>query len=123
MESLFIMLPDTVTMNIPLQTDASGTIRVSGTRVTLDTVLTAFHQGETPQEIHRNFDVLPVNDIYAVIAYYLANRETLDAYLERRAEEAERLRQEIEANYTPEQRAHHERIRALIEEKRRNQDT
>jgi hypothetical protein len=38
--------------------------------------------------------VLPLNDIYTVIAYYLANRDELDAYLKRGQEEAERLRQE-----------------------------
>lgn len=115
------MQPISVTMNIPIHTDSSGTIRISGTRMTLDTVLTAFRQGESPEDIHRNFDVLPINVIYAVIAYYLDNREALDAYLQRRAEEAERIRQEIEANYTPEQRAHNDRMRVLVEERRRNQ--
>ena len=88
-------------MTIPLRTDEHGTIRVSGTRVTLDTVIARYHQGATPEEIHDSFDVLPVNDIYAVIAYYLSHREELDAYIERREEEGERLRREWEAKYPP----------------------
>jgi uncharacterized protein (DUF433 family) len=105
-------------MTIPLQADENGTIRVSGTRVTLDTVIARYHQGDTPEAIHEGFDVLPITDIYAVIAYYLGHRDELDAYLKRRQNEADRIRQEIEANYTPQQRALHERLYLLAEKKR-----
>lgn len=106
-------------MTIPLQEDAYGTIRVSGTRVTLDTLIARHHQGHSPEAIHEAFSTVPTTDIYAIIAYYLAHRDELDAYLTRRDEEAERLRQQIEAQYTPEQRALNARIRVLVEEKRR----
>jgi uncharacterized protein (DUF433 family) len=109
------MNPDPVTMTIPIHEDEHGTIRVSGTRVTLDTVIARYHQGDTPEAIHEGFDVLPLNDIYAVIAYYLSNRDALDAYLQRRDAEAEHIRQEVEAHYTPEQKASHERLRQLVE--------
>jgi uncharacterized protein (DUF433 family) len=115
------MLPEPLTMIIPLQMDEHGAIRVSGTRVTLDTVIARYHQGDSPEAIHEGFDTLPLNDIYAVIAYYLAHRDELDAYLQRREEEAERIRQEVEGNYTPQQKAFNERIRKLAEEKRRAQ--
>lgn len=95
------MISDSPTMIIPIRTDEDGTMRISGTRVTLDTVIARYHQGESPEEIHEGFDVLPLNDIYAVIAYYLAHRNELDAYLQRRQEEAEQLRQEIESKYPP----------------------
>jgi uncharacterized protein (DUF433 family) len=117
------MIHDPLTMTIPLRTDEHGTIRVSGTRVTLDTVIARYHQGDTPEAIHEGFDVLPLNDIYAVIAYYLAHREELDAYLHRRDEEAARVRREIEDNYTPEQKAFNARVRALIEAKRSQEPT
>ena len=95
------MMPEPLTMIVPLRTDEHGSIRVSGTRVTLDTVIARYHQGDSPEVIHEGFDVLPLNDIYAVIAYYLAHREELDAYLLRRDEEAERIRQEWETKYPP----------------------
>ncbi len=113
------MIPNSPTMTVPLRVDQDGTIRVSGTRVPLDTVIARYHQGDTPETIQSSFDVLPLNDIYAVIAYYLGNRDELDAYFKRREEEGERIRQEIEASYTPEQRVRHERLRKLAEEKRR----
>jgi uncharacterized protein (DUF433 family) len=115
-----IALPETVAL--PLKLDEHGVIRVSGTRVTLDTVIACYHQGDSPEAIHEGFDVLPLNDIYTVIAYYLAHRDELDAYLKRGQEEAERLRQEWETNYTPEQRAFNERIRKLAEQKRRERN-
>lgn len=115
-----IALPETVAL--PLKMDEDGTIRVSGTRVTLDTVIACYHQGDSPEAIHEGFDVLPLNDIYAAIAYYLAHRDELDAYLKHGQEEAERLRQEWEASYTPEQKAFNERIRKLAEEKRRERN-
>lgn len=116
------MIRDPLTMIIPLHMDAQGALCVSDTRVTLDVVIARFHQGDTPEAIHEGFDVLPLNDIYAVIAYYLAHRDELDAYLQRRKEESERIRQEVEANYTSEQKAFNERIRQLAEEKRRERE-
>jgi uncharacterized protein (DUF433 family) len=113
------MIPNPPTMTIPLQMDEHGAIRVSGTRVTLDTVIARYRQGDSPEAIHAGFDVLPINDIYAVIAYYLAHTDELNAYLKRRAESSARIQHEIEANYTPDQRARHERLRKLAEEKRR----
>ena len=113
------MRTDAPTLPIPLRTDESGALHVSGTRVTLDTLIARYHQGESPETIHAGFPTVPLHDVYAVIAYYLAHRDELDAYLQRRDAEAERLRQEIEATYTPVQRARHERLRTLAAEKRR----
>ena len=72
----------------PLQVDEHGVCRVSGTRVTLESILTGFLQGETPEQIHEAFPVVPLGDVYAVIAYYLKHRDQVDAYL-KQAEEAE----------------------------------
>ncbi|MBL8131836.1 MAG: DUF433 domain-containing protein [Anaerolineae bacterium] len=115
-----IALPETVIL--PLKMDENGAIRVSGTRVTLDTVIARYRQGDSPEAIHQGFDVLPLKDIYAVIAYYLAHRDDLDAYLQRREEEAERIRQEVEATYTPEQKDFNERLRRQAERNRRAAD-
>jgi uncharacterized protein (DUF433 family) len=92
------MIPNSLTLTIPLQADEHGLIRVSGTRVTLDTIIARYHQGDTPETIHEGFDVLPITDIYTVIADYLGRRDELDAYLKRCQDEADRIHQEIEAN-------------------------
>ena len=108
------MIPD------PLRMDEHGTILMSGTRVTLDTVIARYHQGDSPEVIHEAFDVLPLNDIYAVIAYYLAHRDELDAYLQRREVEAERLRQEWEAKYPL--KVTKAELLARLEARKNNQD-
>jgi len=82
---------------IPLSTDADGTIRVAGTRVTLDTLVDVFSTGASPEEIAQNFPVLDLDDVYAVVTYYLRHRAEVDAYLRERQTQAEATRREIEA--------------------------
>jgi uncharacterized protein (DUF433 family) len=111
-----IVLPETITL--PMKMDDGGLIRVSGRRVTLDSILACYHKGYTPEQIHESFDVVPLEDVYAVIGYYLSHREEVDAYLKANQEEGERIRAEIEASYTPEQWAKIERLRTLAAQKR-----
>ena len=53
---------------MPLQTDADGVIRVGGTRVTLETVVEAFQQGATAEEIVQQYPSLALAEVYAVLA-------------------------------------------------------
>lgn len=57
-------------------------------------------------------------DVYAVIAYYLNNRTIIDEYLKKRAEEAAKIRAEIEGK--PEYKVFRERLLARHQE-RQNQ--
>lgn len=81
---------------IPLSTGADGVIRVADTRVTLSTVIDSFLTGASPEEIAQDFPVLRLDDVYAVITYYLRHRAEVDAYLRERRTRAEALRREIE---------------------------
>jgi uncharacterized protein (DUF433 family) len=70
---------------------------VAGTRVSLDSVVLAFLQGFSPETIASEcFTTLTLEQTYGTIAYYLAHREELDAYLKQGAAEftafAERVR-------------------------------
>ena len=85
---------------IPLSTDADGVIRVAGTRVTLDTMIDTFMTGASPEEIAQDFPVLRLDDVYAVITYYLRHRAEVDAYLHERRIRGEALRREIEDRST-----------------------
>ena len=55
----------------PLETDTHGVVRVAKTRVTLDTVVTAFLEGCTLEEIEKQYPSLQLSVIYLVIGYYL----------------------------------------------------
>lgn len=95
-------LPNTlVPQPAPLQPDEDGVWRVGGTRVRLDTVIEAFHQGCSAEEILLKYPALKLTDIYAVIAYYLWNRPEVEAYLEERRRLAEEVRRENEARFPP----------------------
>lgn len=53
---------------IPLRTDADGVLRVGTSRVPLETVIHAFHQGHTAEEIVSHYPALRQADVYTVIA-------------------------------------------------------
>ncbi len=69
-----------------------GVLRVGRTRVSLDTVIYAFNKGCSPRVILRKYPSLELADIYSTIAYYLWNKEMIDAYLEAREKHAEEVR-------------------------------
>jgi uncharacterized protein (DUF433 family) len=86
---------------IPLETDQDGVIHVSGTRVTLDTLVTAFNQGATPEEIAQQYPSVPLPDIYAVISFYLHRQSEVEGYLEERRRQSEAVRRENESRANP----------------------
>lgn len=86
---------------IPLATDADGVVRVGGTRVTLDSVVYAFNQGATAEEITQQYSTLHLQDVYAIIAYYLHERAEVDAYLQQRQERATVMRHQNELRFNP----------------------
>jgi uncharacterized protein (DUF433 family) len=55
--------------------------RIAGTRVSLDSIVYAFLDGQTAEAIAQAFPVLTLEEVYGAIAYYLAHREEVDAYL------------------------------------------
>ncbi|MAT95954.1 MAG: hypothetical protein CL608_02205 [Anaerolineaceae bacterium] len=85
------------TPTLPLKTDSKGTIRVGGTRVRLDTVVYAFNQGYTAEEILSQFPALELADIYGVISYYLNNREAVDGYIRQQEKEAAQIKEQLES--------------------------
>jgi uncharacterized protein (DUF433 family) len=84
---------------LPLMTDESGIVRVSGTRVTLDTVVGAFQHGETPEQIAQNYDTVPLEDIYQVIGFYLSHQSDVDAYLQNGKAVSAKVRDENKSRF------------------------
>ena len=90
-----------VPMAVPLREDEHGAIRVGETRVLLDLVIQEFRNGATPEEIVESYNALDLADVYAVISYYLRHPAAIDAYLSRREQEANAVREMIEASQPP----------------------
>jgi uncharacterized protein (DUF433 family) len=85
----------------PLITTDDGVVRISGTRIPLERVIRAFLAGSTPEQIAQDYDVLTVEQIYAVVNYYLHHRSDVDAYLNEAERAAATTRAEIERQFDP----------------------
>ena len=92
-----VMIELQTTQTVPLDVTDGGAIRISGSRVTLDSVIHHFKLGATAEEIAQKFPSLRLVDIYAAITYYLSHREAIESYLRSREEDAAEIRREIEA--------------------------
>lgn len=69
-----------------------GTYTVAGTRVSLDSVVYAFLDGQSAEAIAQAFPVLTLEQVYGAITYYLAHRDEVDRYLEGRRQDFDAAR-------------------------------
>ncbi|MGI8552393.1 MAG: DUF433 domain-containing protein [Dehalococcoidia bacterium] len=85
--------------SIPLKKDGPGTVRASGTRVTIDTIVGFFNQGAGADEIVSGFPVISLADVYLILGYYLRHHPAVEAYLTEQQREAAAIRQRIEGRW------------------------
>ncbi len=57
---------------------------IIGTRVSVDSVIHEYLDGETPETIAAHYPSLSLEQVYGAITFYLANRAEIDAYLKTR---------------------------------------
>ena len=86
-----------LTQTTPLTFGDDGTIRITGSRVTLDSIVHAFRHGATAEQIQDSFPSLTLCEIYGAIAYYLEHQEQVDAYLQAQTQAAEETQRMIES--------------------------
>ncbi len=86
---------------VPLKTDAFGVVHVGESRVTLDTIVSAYRQGSTAEEIAEQYPTVALSDIHAAISFYLRRRDEVEAYLEERSRQREAVRCENERRFPP----------------------
>jgi uncharacterized protein (DUF433 family) len=72
-----------------------GRARVAGRRVPVSSIYRWFLRGHEPEDIMAKYEALTLAEVYAAIAYALANREEIAA------EMAEEDRMERDATATP----------------------
>lgn len=66
---------------------------VGSTRVSLDSVVYSFLAGDSPETIAQSFSAISLEDVYGVIAFYLANKVLVDNYIAVGEAEFEDLRE------------------------------
>ena len=60
----------------------NGGYYVAGTRISLDSVVCSFNEGQSPEAIQDDFPLLKRSQIYGAIAFYLDHQTEIDKYLE-----------------------------------------
>ena len=58
-----------------------GGYYLAGTRVSLDSVVYSFNEGQSPEAIQQDFPLLKRAQIYGAIAFYLDHQAEIDKYL------------------------------------------
>jgi uncharacterized protein (DUF433 family) len=81
----------------PIRLDASGALRVGQSRVLLELVIRAFHDGATPENIVQRYPSTTLADVYGVVAYYLRHPGDVETYMAEREIRGEGLRQRVES--------------------------
>jgi hypothetical protein len=72
---------------------------LSGSRVSLDSIVYSFLRGELPEQIVQAFPSLTLEQVYGAIAFYLSNQTAINAYLSEGEAQLQQLRQaSLEAN-------------------------
>jgi uncharacterized protein (DUF433 family) len=66
---------------------------IAGSRVSLDSVVCEYLRGESPEAIAEAFPALSLEQVFGALAFYLANRESVDRQLLEARREFESLRQ------------------------------
>jgi uncharacterized protein (DUF433 family) len=86
------------TISMPLVVTEQGTIRIKGSRVSLDSIVHHFKLGATAEQIVQSFPSLSLGDVYSSIAYYLTHRQEIEAYLQQQETDADALQEQLESN-------------------------
>jgi len=73
-------------------------IRIKGSRIGIEIVIEDFLAGASPEEIAIRYPNFSLEQIYATITYYLANRDKIDAYIEAGWQEIQKAAQAQDKN-------------------------
>jgi uncharacterized protein (DUF433 family) len=73
--------------------------RISGTRVSLDSIVYDYLGGLSPESIADNFDTLSLEQVYGAITFYLSHREEVDKHLMNNREKFDALRKQARESH------------------------
>ena len=85
------------TQTLPLRLTDDGTIRIAGSRVSLDSIVHHYKLGASAEQIAQSF-ALDLADVYAAIAYYLNHEESVEEYLREQEAQGDEVQKKIESD-------------------------
>jgi len=65
----------------PYIEERDGGLYVPGSRVSLDTLVIRFQEGDSPEQIAESLSTLKLWEVYGAIAYYLENETLVNEYI------------------------------------------
>lgn len=80
-------------MNQEYVENREGGYFVSGTPISLDSIVYAFRRGASAETIRSSFPILTLEQVYGAIAFYLSRQAEVDEYLRQSEKEYETARQ------------------------------
>ncbi len=81
--------------------DEHGVYRVGNTRVSLDSVVIPFQNGDSAESIQQQYPALTLEQVYGAIAYYLGHMDDIHQYLKSQEAIWEYWRKRSEENPAP----------------------
>ncbi|PPJ64069.1 DUF433 domain-containing protein [Cuspidothrix issatschenkoi] len=93
------MLTDISTLIVSTPGTCGGRLRIADTRITVQYIVNEIKSGMTPEEIIEDKPYLTIAGIYTALAYYYANKESLDIEFARYQEECQQLELEYKAGH------------------------
>ena len=94
---------------------------ISGTRVSLDSIVYAFRRGASPETIKSSFPALTLEQVYGAITYYLSKQAEIDEDLRQSEEAYEATRQANHDQLRREKPELYERLMRAKDERRTTQ--
>jgi uncharacterized protein (DUF433 family) len=73
-----------------------GRLRIDGTRMTVNQIVTLHNQGLSAEQIVEQYPQRTLSEMYAVLAWYYANKDQFDKELAAEAAAERRAREDIE---------------------------
>lgn len=84
---------------LPLVHDASGVIRIGGTRVSLESFVAVYEADGSVAQLAEAFPDLTLADIHATLAYLLRHRQEIEEYLTKRRRHARATKERLQQDF------------------------
>ena len=94
------MSTEIATILVSSQDVCGGRLRIEGSRITVNQIVTLYKQGYNAEEIADQYPHLTMAQVYAALLHYHTNQEEIDASLATEKNEAEKLEREHRGQYS-----------------------
>lgn len=93
------MIDEFEVVTVPLETNSQGVVRVAGTRVSLNSIIHAYNEGATAEEIVLRFPTCTIDKIYTILSWPLNHPQEVADYLVTQSQQKQQLAAEIKRTY------------------------